>query len=83
MSTSPQVAECQPVATAADNNDAKQGKTYEKLLFTLLAKKGHELSKDGKFIDGKFSVGRELEMELDAKFDDICFSYKGMDDVRT
>lgn len=68
-------------ATAADNSGSQQGKAYEKLLFTLLAKNAYQLSKDGKFKDGEFSIGREIDMALDMKFDDIVLSYKGMGDT--
>lgn len=82
MSTLPPEIGSKSKAKAADNSDAEQGKMYEKLLFTLLARKGYQLSKEGKFKDGEFSIGREIDMALDIKFDDIVFSYKDMDNTK-
>lgn len=54
---------------------SKAGRVYEKLSLALFAKNGYELSKkeNSKFCD--FSIGREVGLGKDGKFDDTVFRY--------
>lgn len=53
--------------------------TYEKLILTLLAKRGYELSKDTNSEFRNFAIGLEVGLVKDVKFDDIVFKYEDKD----
>lgn len=74
MASSQTTSHDSSIADDKGEKGSDEGREYEKWSLLLLAKKGYELSKDNaKYRD--FSIGREIGLGRDFKFDDNVFKY--------